>query len=478
MQANQLAAGIRLGVVRGISYGLFGPPDRFVPQAGSLGARLIRAYVYWGQVEPEPGRWTWEAVDALLRQFDADPGQEVWITVCASSPWATRTATSFLPSSPALNPERYETFVRALVTRCAGRVRYWQCDNEPSNTSLLWAGTADEYRRQLHAFRRAVANEQPGAEVVLGGCGYDVFSSPEGSEPRGFFDTVLAGARDDFDLFDVHLYGDPEQVPEMIDTSRAMMRAHGYQKPVVAGEYNGPAPFDFPDAAAAIQETMLRAFTGGDNARPGEGTDESPERRAMALLYQRMPDLPPALQMFMAGRSKELDAKRYRMSCRGIVQRNLLALSAGVTRTLCWNLGPEIPNYHDPLQVMDLLFSTFTLLGHNEDGALTVRHPTAETFALLTDLLDGASTVDRLTTDDPNLRAFEIHRPGRPRLLALWYRRDGFEAEDAPSVRVTWPWTAASARTVDAFGDRGTACVTAGHVELAVSVTPVFLTPA
>ena len=32
-------AGIRLGVVRGISYGLFGPPGEFVPQARALGAR-------------------------------------------------------------------------------------------------------------------------------------------------------------------------------------------------------------------------------------------------------------------------------------------------------------------------------------------------------------------------------------------------------------------------------------------------------
>ena len=61
--------GIRLGVVRGISYGLFGKPGEFVPQARALGAGLIRAYLYWGQVEPEPGCYRWEAVDALLGQL-------------------------------------------------------------------------------------------------------------------------------------------------------------------------------------------------------------------------------------------------------------------------------------------------------------------------------------------------------------------------------------------------------------------------
>ena len=38
-------AGVRLGVVRGISYGLFGAPGEFVGQARGLGAGMIRAYV-------------------------------------------------------------------------------------------------------------------------------------------------------------------------------------------------------------------------------------------------------------------------------------------------------------------------------------------------------------------------------------------------------------------------------------------------
>src|SRR4051794_31543291 len=120
----------RAGVVRGISYGLFGPPDGFVPAARALGAGLVRAYVYWGQVEPRPGEYRWDVVDALLDQLDG--GTEAWITLCSSSPWATRRATDFLPPSPAHELGAYRAFVAAVVRRCAGRVRYWQCDNEPS----------------------------------------------------------------------------------------------------------------------------------------------------------------------------------------------------------------------------------------------------------------------------------------------------------------------------------------------------------
>src|SRR5690349_5445711 len=251
-------AGIRIGVVRGISYGLFGPPGEFVPQARALGAGLIRAYLFWSQAEPEPGRYDWGTVDRLLAQLDGS--EEVWLTVCSSSPWGTRQATDFLPPSPAHDQAAYGEFVRRLVRHCHGRVKYWQCDNEPSNTGLLWAGTADEYVTQLRALHTAVKAIDPAARVVLGGCGYDVFSSDVGSAPRRFFDRVLEKGRDAFDLFSAHLYGVPARIPEYVRTAEDMMRAHDCLKPIVAGEYGGPVLFEFPELEAVAQRELASAF--------------------------------------------------------------------------------------------------------------------------------------------------------------------------------------------------------------------------
>ena len=324
--------GIRLGVVRGISYGLFGPPGEFVPQARALGAGLVRAYLYWSQVEPEPGQYRWDTVDALLGQLTGD--EELWITLCSSSPWGTRQPTDFLPPSPALDQRAYAEFVRQVVRHCvdrvgAGRVRYWQCDNEPSNTDLLWAGTAAEYAEQLQTMYDAVKEADPAAAVVLGGCGYDVFSSEPGSAPRQFFDHVAKAGRDAFDLFSVHLYGDLDRIPEYLATARQFMQAHGYLKPVVVGEHAGPQPFEFPDAMAVMQETFAAAFAEAAGTAPSQSTGElaeragqdTPERRAMKALYDRMDSLPPRLQMFMAGCPAELEAKRDRINCRQVVMR-------------------------------------------------------------------------------------------------------------------------------------------------------------
>jgi hypothetical protein len=144
-------------------------------------------------------------LDAYLDQLNGS--EEVWVTVCSSSRWATEQPTDFLPPSPAKDLEAYDRFVRQLVQHCAGRVHYWQCDNEPSNVGLTWAGTADSYLAQLRVMHRAVRETDPNAAVVLGGAPYALPSSAPDSSERQFFDVLLREGRDFFDLFDLHLYG-------------------------------------------------------------------------------------------------------------------------------------------------------------------------------------------------------------------------------------------------------------------------------
>ena len=448
-------------------------------------------------------------MDALLGQMD---GEEVWLTVCSSSPWATRQPTDFLPPSPAHDINAYGEFIRRLVRRCDGRVRFWQCDNEPSNTELLWAGTAPEYVTQLTAFHAAVKDIDPGAAVVLGGCGYDVFSSEPGSPQRQFFDHLASAGRDAFDLFSVNLYGDPARVPEFVECARDFMRTYGYLKPIVAGEHGGPVLFEFPEVEPILHGVLAEAFTGpetasgaagpetapdaaGSEAASGaagaaegtsgrtQGTDEliaqagpdTPERRAMASLYAHMDDLPPRLQMFMAGCSADLEAKRHRISCRQLVMRTVLALSVGVRRTAYWCLGPEVPNADDPYQIMHLMFGKLPMLDY--DGrTLDRRHPSADTFALLAAYLRGAVAVTPVDVGGHgDLFAFRVDRDDRDPVLVLWRNDDTFDGEDEPPITVEWPWSSRVAIAADAFGNTRTIDARDGTVQLDVSVTPRFV---
>jgi hypothetical protein len=460
---DMVPPGVRLGIVRSISYGLFGKPGAFVPQLRELGASLVRVYFYWSQIEPEPGRYTFDAVDAFLDQLDGS--EEVWVTVCSSSQWATRQATDFLPPSPAKDPDAYRRFVDRLVRHCGGRVGYWQCDNEPSNVGLTWAGTAAEYVAQLGVMHRAVKEADPEAAVVLGGAPYALPAAAPDSPERQFFDTLLRDGRDLFDLYDLHLYGDASRILADIDTARGMMRGFGYEKPLVVGEYNAPWPNLYPEATAAMEKVMAAAFAAAD------------EEAAMAGLYERMAGLPPQLQMFMRGCPQELEDKRHRINCRELVMRNLLALSAGVRRTVCWNLAPDIPGYENPLSIMDLLFGKLALLGY-EDGELRHRYPSADTFALLAERLAGveADGVTRLEAPErPDLLVFEVRRHRRGPLLVVWAQRDPVAGEDEQPLEFAWPWPAARATAVDALGQAQPTEVLDGRVQLRVSSTPVFV---
>ncbi len=470
---------ICLGIARGISYGMFGAPEPIVAPIRELGARLARVYVYWSQVEPRPGRFDWSIADALLGQLSGE--EEVWVTVCASSPWGTRTATDFLPPSPATDAEAYHRFVRALVAHCRGRVRYWQCDNEPSNVGLLWAGTAAEYAAQLGTFHRAVREADPRAAVVLGGCGYDALSSPPDGPSRAFFDEVLSSAGGCFDLFDIHLYDSPELIAGHIAMVRAMMRAHGCERPVVVGEYNGPTLFELPELDEVLQDTMAAAFAEAGEAGfstielAASAVAETPERRAMKLLYERMDALPPGLQMFMAGCPPELDALRDRINCRQIVSRNLFALAQGVSRTVCWDLAPEVGNYDDPFTMMELMHGKLPLLAY-VDGRLGRRRPAAESFRRLAAQLNGASSVTHVQdAGDPGLRAFAVDRDGRGPLAVLWRDGDLIGGEHDAPASIGWPWPHDTVAACDALGAGVAVSLESGRARLPVSVTPVFL---
>jgi len=138
------------------------------------------------------------------------------------------------------------------------------------------AGTAPEYVAQFRELHQAVKAADPDAAVVLGGAPYALPASAPDSPDRQFFDVLLRDGRDFFDLLDLHLYGEAERIPADVEAARGLMRNFGYEKPLVAGEYNAPWPNLYPEAAAAMQA-------------------------ALARLYQDMASLPPQLQMFMRG---------------------------------------------------------------------------------------------------------------------------------------------------------------------------------
>ena len=459
------------GIVRGPLYGHMGVrADVFMPQVYLLGAHLVRLFLFWDQIEPERGRFVWDAVDTLLDQLE--PSDEVWITVNSSSQWATRHPTNFQPPSPALHPEDYSRFVSTLVAHCQGRVCYWQCENEPTNP-LLWEGTVTDYANQLKVFSRAVKAADAEAVVILAGA-VDAFHSsaaaqnPDAQADQAFFDQVLRESADDFDVFDLHLYGEHYAITENIEVVRQKMTTLGYQKPIFCGEYNGPSFFNFAENLPILQSIFMKMMSNPQ----AETLAQATQRDAIAELYDQMATLPPQTQMFMDGCPPDLEQKRHRINCREVVSRCLLALSAGVSKVLCWNLANEKV---DRANLMHLLFDKHKLFDY-ERGVFLQPYPAAETFRRMTDALAGVERVQRIELPDhPAIYLFEAQRRERSPLFVVWERRDAFSGEDEPATPLTWKWSTVQAQAMDVFGAAVPTKVQDGHLHLDVSLTPVFI---
>ena len=211
----------------------------------------------------------------------------------------------------------------------------------------------------------------------------------------------------------------------------------------------------------------------GDKASPSG----APPKNPVAELYGSMASLAPQTQMFMDGCAPELDAKFHRILSRGIVMRNLFALSAGVQKTVYWYL-PAVPIPGDGrYNLMALMYGKIGLLAL-EDGVFGKRYPGADAFERMTKALNGVQRVKRVNVPGkPSIFLFEVDRGARGTAYVAWERRDAFSGEDSPAIPFDWQWRWKTASALDAEGHAVPAKVADGVLHLDLSLTPILIEP-
>jgi hypothetical protein len=469
--------GSPFGIAWGFLYGYEGSkPAQFMPQLRELGAGFTKVYLFWQQLEPTKGNYDWTAVDAYVAQLNSP--DEGLIALFSSSLWAVKKPSAMLPPSPAKNPDDYYRLVFNLVKHCKGRVRYWQNDCEP-NDPVYWSGTKEEFVAQLKVFYRAVKDADPAAVVVVGG--YDGLFGPPGSRAYqfptqqaslDFFDYVFAEGRDAFDIFDLRLYADAYTIVARVNYMRKRMHALGFDKPIVCTEYGGPGFFEFPQNLQYVPLINIWMQSVSKTNAQGLPSPDETGKKMIASLYTNLPSLPPQTQMFLLGCSPELEAKYNRIQSRSLVMRNIFAFSAGVQKTLYWEL------FHDQLErdnLMTLMYGKIALMDF-EDGAFKKPYPTANAYKIMARSLEGLQAVKRINVPGrPSIFLFEVDRGKRGPAYVVWERRNEFSGEDAPPVPFAWAWTAKKATATDALGQTIPVQITDGQMHLDISLTPIFI---
>ena len=188
-----------------------------------------------------------------------------------------------------------------------------------------------------------------------------------------------------------------------------------------------------------------------------------------------MSTLAPETQMFMQGCPPELDAKYQRIQARGIVVRNLFALSAGVQKTIYWYLPADPIEGDARFNVMTLMYGKIGLVAHTSQGFGDLRLG-AEVFQRMAAALDGVERVTRVEiAAQPSVVLFHVDRGTKAPVWVAWERRDAFAGEDAPALAVDLNPDVTISRAADAFGHAVAIQKVDGHARIAVTDTPVFL---
>lgn len=163
-----------------------------VAEAHALGAKWVRVFVTWPDLEPSPGVHSsfWLAqYDRLLNGLPK--GTNAILDFVDTPSWESGSAA---PNAPPSNPGDYANILHFVAARWAGKVAAYEIWNE-EDAPLWWAGGPDPaaYTRLLQAAYPAVKSADPAAKVVLGGLtgnDYNFLQSVYQAGGKGYFDAV------------------------------------------------------------------------------------------------------------------------------------------------------------------------------------------------------------------------------------------------------------------------------------------------
>jgi hypothetical protein len=166
---------------------------RWIPQMAAIGIRVMRTgHTEWRNVEPEEGRWTWQALDSQMSYMTSNQ-MDFGGLLLGSVPWDKSSHAAGLPVN---NLPAWSAYVSNLVSHCRGRVKHWEVWNEPPNFTAPNQTPADYAKVVIAAYDSAKAAD-PACLVGLAAKSVHV----------NYLEQVIkAGAKDHFDYITLHPY--------------------------------------------------------------------------------------------------------------------------------------------------------------------------------------------------------------------------------------------------------------------------------
>lgn len=185
------------------------------PSVPFTGWRALLPETHWFSLEPRKGEWHFEKLDIAMRLMESR-GVDVLLTLCGTPTWASSKPDLkgvYVPGeyAPPRDLKDWEDYVRKVVERYRGRIRYYELWNEPAVYEVdgvkahFTAAKLVELGRSAY---RIIKEVDPAAKFTSP----PMVGWPEGVRRMEAY--LAAGGGECMDIVSYHFYGVPDQVPQ------------------------------------------------------------------------------------------------------------------------------------------------------------------------------------------------------------------------------------------------------------------------
>jgi hypothetical protein len=243
----------------------FGDHARLFPALREADVSMVRSFPEWPGLEPERGRFTWEAADGLVesaRKFRI----QVFGVLAYLAPWASsappdadhgaRTRTF-----PLKDIQYWREYVEATVARYRNDITYWEVYNEFNSPAFARNATVSDYASLVKNAYEVAKQANPDCRIGIGCADVDI----------SFLEQAIAqGAGGCFDFVNVHPYslmsaamaGREPVFLQMGTNLRKMLQKTGQRADIELWVSEiGVAATDTPEPEQRQAEAIVKAFT-------------------------------------------------------------------------------------------------------------------------------------------------------------------------------------------------------------------------
>ncbi len=247
-----------------------------------LGAGLHRLWdlgVGWKDINPAPGQFRWDVLDAEVAQVEAS-GSRPMLVLGLTPPWAAANPNAGDPrwglgtASPPRDNADWQAYVQAVVDRYGDRIAAYEVWNE-ANLQTFWQGTPGQMAQLTREAYSIIKASRPNA-IVLAPSVTTRLRGPMRTFMRGFL-PAMNGLGNPFDAFAIHTYPAGDQGPE-----GRVADVTNWQSVVV--DLVGP---DSPLLDRPVWDTEVNYGLAGPGTRPGRAYSDA---EGAALLAQTFVD--------------------------------------------------------------------------------------------------------------------------------------------------------------------------------------------